>query len=75
VAKYSKASIVNIELNRSENKLILAIIDNGTGFDTTTQPSGNGLSNMKSRAEAISGNLSIESAPGNGTCIMLTCLT
>jgi signal transduction histidine kinase len=47
------------------------IRDNGKGFDITRYSSGNGLKNMKRRAEEIGGKLNIETRPGEGTTIYL----
>jgi signal transduction histidine kinase len=42
--------------------------DNGKGFDQNlTVPYGNGLLNMKKRAEDLCGSFEIQSSPGNGT--------
>jgi signal transduction histidine kinase len=43
--------------------------DDGVGFDEETAESGQGLENMKLRADAIQGELSLRSAPGRGTAI------
>jgi signal transduction histidine kinase len=47
----------------------MVIQDNGKGFDKDTIKKGNGLNNIKKRAQEIRGNASIESANGNGTRI------
>ena len=43
--------------------------DDGTGFDESTVVLGQGLENMRLRAEAIEGRLSLRSSPGRGTAI------
>jgi two-component system, NarL family, sensor kinase len=45
------------------------VTDDGVGFEHDAAPSGQGLANMKLRAEAIEGRLSLHSAPGRGTAI------
>lgn len=50
-----------------ENKLQLVIKDDGKGFLPAGVNHGNGLINMKARAEEINAALKIESAPGRGT--------
>jgi len=50
----------------------LSIRDNGTGFDGAspeTRTLGFGLANMEGRAQDALGSFSLETAPGNGTCI------
>lgn len=71
IVKYSQASEVTILLRFDKEALSLTIIDNGIGFDTTAPGTGNGISNMKSRATAIGAAFHIESIPGTGTSIFL----
>ena len=47
------------------------IQDNGVGFDVNKADSGNGLSNMQKRAEALKGRVSIQSKSGEGTQVTL----
>jgi signal transduction histidine kinase len=42
------------------------------GFSPENKNSGNGMKNMKRRANEIGGQLKVESAPGRGTTITLT---
>lgn len=63
IAKYSKAKEVNILFKKFENDFILEIKDNGIGFDNAAKQ-GNGLQNMKKRAEEIGGNFEIFSKGG-----------
>ncbi|MEZ0610194.1 sensor histidine kinase [Fibrella sp. WM1] len=75
-ARYAGASQVQVRLDRQQSQLRLTISDNGQGFDPK-RPShrpggGNGLKNLQVRAEALSGTLSVQSAPGQGTRISLT---
>jgi two-component system, NarL family, sensor histidine kinase UhpB len=70
-AKYSKAQSVNIQLARSNGHIRMTITDDGVGFDTSHISSSNGLRNMKERAIALNGELTIQSSPGRGTNIGL----
>jgi signal transduction histidine kinase/ligand-binding sensor domain-containing protein len=70
IVKYSQATEVTISLQHDKEQLSLSITDNGNGFDSTESFSGNGLHNMKSRAEAIGGSLQIESIKGTGTSLL-----
>jgi len=46
--------------------------DNGKGFDTDSGNNhGNGLLNMKKRADDICGSFDIQSLPGHGTVVRL----
>jgi signal transduction histidine kinase/ligand-binding sensor domain-containing protein len=70
-AKYSKATVVNILIAMKNKKLQFVIKDNGGGFDVQSADSGNGMGNMRKRAEAMQGQLSIISDVGKGTTVTL----
>jgi signal transduction histidine kinase/ligand-binding sensor domain-containing protein len=69
--KYSGCSMLKIALRATASGMQLIISDNGKGFDTTMINRGNGLSNMKKRAEEINGSFAIETAPEKGSRITL----
>ena len=71
MVKYSEASKASFTISGTKEKLMMLIRDNGKGFDTTKESLGNGLKNMKKRAQEIGAKLLIESEPGNGTTIQL----
>lgn len=52
-------------------KLSMMIRDNGKGFDMNKSSEGNGIKNMKKRAEEIGAKFRIDSYPGSGTTIQL----
>jgi len=69
-AKYSEAYDVQVHLCVNNKKLVLLVKDNGDGFDLQ-QADGNGLGNMQKRADAMNGNITIESKEGEGTKVNL----
>lgn len=69
-AKYSEASRVEIRIQKENDQLQLSVTDNGIGFITGSESSSNGLKNMKARAEALNGRVTIHSEPGKGTQVM-----
>jgi signal transduction histidine kinase len=71
VAKYSRCSKCSIHISLHQHRLLLDVKDNGIGFDVNKADSGNGLSNMQKRAEALNGRVSIQSKLGEGTQITL----
>lgn len=71
IVKYSEAKFVNIYFGVENEILFLNISDNGLGFDISSEKTGNGLKNIKHRAENISGTLSLKSKIGEGTQIIL----
>lgn len=68
-AKYSEASNVDIHITRENGSLSMFITDNGNGFDTNNTATGNGLNNMRARAQAMKGRWQHHSEPGKGTSI------
>lgn len=71
IAKYADCTHVQISITGSSKQLILSIKDNGIGFSPADTDTGNGLGNMRKRADALKGTLQIESAPLQGTYIRL----
>ncbi len=70
ILKHSKATAVNITLEKTPGGLTLYIHDNGTGIDIDKlRQFGNGLKNMKKRGMDIGMEFSIENK--NGTLITL----
>ena len=69
--KYSCASEICTDLRYQNNMFALIIADDGKGFDSTKTGSGNGLINMKSRAQEMKASLDIRTAPGQGTTVTL----
>jgi signal transduction histidine kinase/ligand-binding sensor domain-containing protein len=71
LAKYSGCSEVSIELKLHKGMINMVLKDNGKGFDLDAVGKGNGLTNMRKRAEMLKGRLDIRTSPGNGTEIEL----
>ena len=77
VAKYARAGKVLVTFDTTSNVSRLTIADNGCGFDPSAlkQPAkdhGWGLMIMRERAGAVGAELSVESAPGQGTRVIVT---
>jgi PAS domain S-box-containing protein len=72
--RHGGASRVQISLQRAADGLALTIADDGRGFDPDAVPESaeHGLCNMAARAAQLGGQLSIVSAPGQGTEVRLT---
>lgn len=71
--KYAYAQNIKISLSKKGGMLLLSIIDDGQGFDITNARQGNGLRNIRRRAEQAGGALRIVSAEGEGTQILFDC--
>ena len=52
-----------------DGRLRFEVRDEGAGFAVDATPAGGGLTNLQDRLGAIGGTLTVESAPGEGTCI------
>ena len=70
-AKYSDCQLIEIDFYVEDGTIFLQIGDDGRGFDVSQKCDGNGLENMKRRAENNRGNLTIESKIGGGTKIKI----
>ena len=71
INKYANATKIEFALDVYEGFLQLEINDNGVGFSINKIKNGIGLKNMKSRTEAMKGEISIVSEKGKGTNIKL----
>ncbi|MBV9759428.1 MAG: sensor histidine kinase [Acidobacteriaceae bacterium] len=77
VARHSEATSVAMELSPRGQQVTLAIRDNGHGFDLNGRPAspGLGLAGMETRARGCGGSLTMETGPGKGLKIEVTCPT
>jgi signal transduction histidine kinase len=79
IRKYARASRVNITLSYLGENVVLDVLDDGIGFDPTQlktevgalDTGGFGLVGMRERVEQLGGTLLIESAPGEGTTLVV----
>ena len=69
-SKYADCSQVEINFEIVGKEISLTIQDNGKGFDSAQDFEGNGLKNMKRRAENLNGAFNV--TVGNGTKISVT---
>jgi len=71
--RHGHATAITLRARRSDESVILAVQDDGPGFDPAASGNqGHGLGNMRARATALGGSLKIISAPGTGTRVLLT---
>lgn len=72
--KHAAATEIQVHLHLTGDKLDLTVRDNGRGFDPVARSAaGNGLSNLRKRAEAAGGTLRIDSVAGQGTTLHFHC--
>jgi signal transduction histidine kinase len=71
VARHAQVNQVTVRIWLGHDLLNLQIEDQGAGFDPqAAQAATSGLAGMRERVTVLGGQLTIESAPGSGTCIM-----
>jgi signal transduction histidine kinase len=72
IVKHAEAKNVDIKLVIEKSSILLSIKDNGKGFNALENFGGNGLKNIRSRANEINADLKFASNPGKGTFLELT---
>lgn len=76
--KHAEAKTISIRLERLEELFVVAIKDDGKGFDPTTakqdaaKRASFGLHNFSERAQMIDGTVEIDSSPGKGATVTIT---
>jgi signal transduction histidine kinase len=70
--KHAHASRIKIEIRRTSRGFVLTIVDDGLGFDPGKSHPGNGLRNLRKRAQEMGASLDVSSEPGRGTTVTLT---
>jgi ligand-binding sensor domain-containing protein/two-component sensor histidine kinase len=71
LAKYSNCRHASIDISVDKSRLVMKIQDDGQGFDVASADSGNGLTNMRKRAQTLGGMLDISSCIDKGTVVIL----
>jgi PAS domain S-box-containing protein len=71
VARHSRATHVELILERTPEHVLLMVEDDGVGFAPDAATAGFGLLGMQERASLVGASLEIESAPGQGTTILV----
>jgi signal transduction histidine kinase len=69
VAKHAQAGHLEIELLKGGDGVIVAIRDDGLGFDPQAPATGFGLVGMRERVTLVGGTVTVESAAGKGTTV------
>ena len=77
IHKHARATNVDVRLQRANDMIVLAIEDDGHGFDASVladanEASGMGLVGMRERATLMRGTLSITTVPGGGTTLVVS---
>ena len=67
--RHAGATHVEVSITQRAGRRVVSVSDDGVGFDETAVVPGQGVANMRSRAQAIDGALTLRSDPGRGTAI------
>jgi signal transduction histidine kinase len=79
IARHANPTRVEISLCRDADQLVLCVQDDGTGFDLDAMSEravaggSLGVLGMRERAILLGGQLEMESTPGLGSKVKLTC--
>lgn len=71
ILKHAKATRVSLNVQILPKQWSITIADDGAGFQEADLPRINGIYNMRARAEACGGTVSVTSRPGEGTTVRL----
>jgi PAS domain S-box-containing protein len=69
--RHAEASTFKAQLVFEPTEVRLELQDNGSGFDPTARHDGFGLMGIRERVEGMGGQLSIDSATGRGTAVLI----
>lgn len=70
-ARHSQATTVTVTIDINDERLKITIVDNGIGFDFENRREGFGVGNIIRRMDQLGGSAEFDSAPGQGTSIVL----
>ena len=70
--KHAGAHEVHVRAEATADALEIVVQDDGRGFELNGKNRGNGLGNMRRRAQAIGEDVTVESGPGKGTVVRLS---
>lgn len=71
ISRHSRAARVEVSLAYKPDLLQVNMADDGCGFDLNQKAKGLGFRSMRERISSIRGNFQIQSAPGQGTRIII----
>lgn len=70
--KHAHATEILVQLTRTDTEIALLVEDNGQGFDPASAPKGMGTQNVAQRVQFLRGELSVQTAPGEGVSVHVT---
>ena len=69
IGRHADASSASVTLRQMDDGLLLAVRDDGVGFELASPREGRslGLASMRERVRLVNGTIDVESTPGRGT--------
>ncbi|CAN5784786.1 hypothetical protein BH23ACT4_BH23ACT4_15030 [soil metagenome] len=68
--RHSGSDMIEVTVEHvGDERLVVSVVDQGTGFERETVREGMGLRNLSDRATALGGRVDIRSVPGVGTVV------
>jgi signal transduction histidine kinase len=71
IIKHAKAGHIKFTASKIPGQILVAIEDDGKGFEMDKIVKGAGLQNLESRSAMIGASMFIQSKPGSGTCVTI----
>lgn len=71
ISRHSRSKRVDVSLVYNLDSLQVNISDDGCGFDMNQKAKGLGFRSMRDRINSVRGNIQIQSAPGQGTRLIV----
>ena len=71
ILKHAEAQVVRVATTANARGVSIDVIDDGKGFDESSQNGGRGLVSMRRRASALGGDLLLKSSPSGTTLTLL----
>jgi signal transduction histidine kinase len=71
ILRHADAEHVSVELFRRDTVLVLAVEDDGKGFDPTAKSGRAGITGMRERAALVNGTIMFDSEAGQGTHVLV----
>ena len=72
IGRHARAAHVALTLTTLQGRVEMRIVDDGSGFDPAASARGQGIANMRARAEELGGTFELESHPGRGTSVIFS---
>lgn len=72
IIKHANAENIKVAFLSKDGNIVVDIIDDGVGFETSKAKKGIGINNIKSRVKRFQGVFNVVSQPGKGTRIKIS---